>query len=136
MGAPLLFIKKKDGSLRMCIYYYQLNKITIKHKYPLPQIDDLFDQLQGASYFSKIYLRSGYHQLRVRGEDIPKTTFQNRYGHYDFLVVSFGITNPPTTFIDLMNRVFRNYLDSFVIASLTISWYIRRMRMIIWVTRE
>ena len=88
-GAPILFAKKKDGSLRMCFDYRQLNKVTIKNKYPLSQINDLFDKLQGANYFSKIDLRSGYHKLRVRGEDIPKMVFHTRYGHYEFLIMSF-----------------------------------------------
>ncbi|WMV18631.1 hypothetical protein MTR67_012016 [Solanum verrucosum] len=112
-GAPVLFVKKKDGSLRMCIDYSQLNKVTVKNKYQLPRIDDLFDQLQG--YFSKIDLRSRYHQLRVRDVDIPKTTFRTRYGHFEFLVMSFGLTNAPTAFMDVMNGVFRQYLDSFMI---------------------
>ena len=92
-----------------------MNKVTIINKYPIPRIDDLFDQLQGASVFSKIDLRYGYHQLKVRAEDIPKTNFQTRYGHYEFLVMSFGLTNAPAAFMDLMNRMFRPYLDSFVI---------------------
>ncbi|GJS17118.1 putative reverse transcriptase domain-containing protein [Tanacetum coccineum] len=113
--APILFIKKKDGYFRMCIDYRELNKLTVKNRYPLPRIDDLFDQLQGSKVYSKIYLRSGYHQLRVREEDIPKTAFRTRYGHYEFQVMSFGLTNAPAVFIDLMNRVCKSYLDRFVI---------------------
>ncbi|GKE90066.1 putative reverse transcriptase domain-containing protein [Tanacetum coccineum] len=104
-GAPVLFVKKKDGSFRMCINYRELNKQTVKNHYPLPMIDDLFDQLQGSSVYLKIDLRSGYHQLRVRGEDIPKTIFRTRYGHYEFQVMPFGLTNAPAVFMDLMNRV-------------------------------
>ena len=114
-GAPILFVKKKDGSHRMCIDYRELNKLTVKNRYPLPRIDDLFDQLQGASWFSKIDLRSGYHQMRVRDEDVPKTAFRTRYGHYEFVVMPFGLTNAPAVFMDLMNRVCRPMLDRSVI---------------------
>ncbi|GJW72198.1 putative reverse transcriptase domain-containing protein [Tanacetum coccineum] len=114
-GAPILFVKKKDESFRICIDYRELNKLTMKNHYPLPRIDDLFDQLQGSSIYSKIDLRSGYHQLRVREEDIPKTTFRTRYGHYEFQVMPFGLTNTPTVFMDLMNHMFKPYLDKFVI---------------------
>ncbi|GJX19602.1 putative nucleotidyltransferase, ribonuclease H [Tanacetum coccineum] len=103
-GAPILFVKKKDGSFRMCIDYRELNKLTIKNQYPLLRIDDLFDQLQGSQYFSKINLRSGYHQLRVYKDDIPKTAFRTRYGHFEFTVMPFGLTNAPAVFMDLINR--------------------------------
>ncbi|GJV42598.1 putative reverse transcriptase domain-containing protein [Tanacetum coccineum] len=114
-GAPVLFVKKKDGSLRMCIDYRELNKLTIKNRYPLLRIDDLFDQLQGSRYFSKIDIRSGYHQLRVHEDDIPKTAFRTRYRHFEFTVMPFGLTNAPAVFMDLMNRVCKPYLDKFVI---------------------
>ncbi|GJY14702.1 putative reverse transcriptase domain-containing protein [Tanacetum coccineum] len=115
LRSSYLFVKKKDGSFRMCIDYRELNKLTVKNRYPLPRIDDLFDQLQGSSVYSKIDLRSGYHQLRVRDEDIPKTAFRTRYGHYEFQVMPFGLTNAPAVFMDLMNRVCKPYLDKFVI---------------------
>ena len=120
----MLFVKKNDGSLRTCIDHRQLNMVTIMNKYPLPRIDDLFDHLQGASYFSKKELISGYHQLRVMGEDIPKTAFHTRYGNYVLFVMSFGLTNALAAFMDLMNRVFRNYLIRLSLSSLMISWYI------------
>ncbi|GJU89829.1 putative reverse transcriptase domain-containing protein [Tanacetum coccineum] len=114
-GTSILFVKKKDGSFRMCIHYWELNKLTVKNRYPLPRIDNLFDQLQGSSVYSKIDLRSGYHQLRVREKDIPNTAFRTRYGHYEFQVMPFGLTNTPVVFMDLMNRVCKPYLDKFVI---------------------
>nr|GFB84945.1 putative reverse transcriptase domain-containing protein [Tanacetum cinerariifolium] len=108
-GAPVLFVKKKDGSFRMCIVYRELNKLTVKNRYPQPRIDDVFDQFQGSSVYFKNDLRSGYHQLRVQEEDIPKTDFRTRYGHYEFQVMPFGLTNAPAVFIDLMNR--KSYAD-------------------------
>nr|GFA41049.1 putative reverse transcriptase domain-containing protein [Tanacetum cinerariifolium] len=114
-GAPVLFVKKKDGSFHMYIDYRELNKLTIKNRYPLPRIDDLFDQLQGSSVNSKIDLRSGYHQLCVREKDIPITAFRTRFGHYEFQVMPFGLTNAPVVFMDLKNRVCRLFLDKFVI---------------------
>jgi len=101
-GESVLFIKKKDGTLRLCIDYRELNKITIKNKYPLPRIDDLFDQLQGMRVFSKVDLRLGYHQLRIKSKNIPKTAFRTRYGHYEFTVMSLGLTNSPATFMDVI----------------------------------
>ena len=114
-GAPVLFMKTKDGSLRLCIDYKQLNRVTIRNQYPLPKIDELFDQLQGSRVYSKIDLMSGYHQLRVQENDVPKTTFRTRYGHYEFQVMPFGLTNASAAFLDLMNRVFQPYLDRFVL---------------------
>jgi hypothetical protein len=114
-GAPVLYVRKKDGTHRLCIDYRQLNKITMKNKYLLPQIDDLFDQLKGARAFSKIDLRLGYYQMKIKEADVAKTAFRTRYGHYEFLVLLFGLTNAPALFMDLMNRVFQPYLDKFVV---------------------
>ena len=111
----MLFVKKKDSSMRLYIDYRDLNQVTIKNKYPLLRIDDLFDQLAGARVFSKIDLRSGYHQLRIRAGDIQKTAFRSRYGLYEFVVMPFGLTNASTLFINLMNQVFRYFLDRFVV---------------------
>nr|GFC39697.1 putative reverse transcriptase domain-containing protein [Tanacetum cinerariifolium] len=115
MGSSSSICQKKDGSFRICIDYRELNKLTVKNRYPLPRIDDLFDQLQRSSLYSKIDLRSGYHQLRVQEGNIPKTTFRTRYGHYEFQIMPFGLTNTPTVFMNLMNRVCKPYLDKFVI---------------------
>ena len=114
-GASVLFAKKKDKTLRLCIDYRQLNKVTIKNRYSLPRIDDLFDQLRGARVYSKMDLRIGYHQLRVGEADIPKTAFRTRYGQFEFTVMPFGLTNAPAAFMDLMHRVFQPYLDQFVV---------------------
>ena len=114
-GAPILFAKKKDKTLRLCIDYRQLNRVTIKNRYPLPRIDDLFDQLRGARVYSKIDLRTGYLQLRVRETDVPKTAFRTRYGHFEFTVMPFGLTNVLAAFMDLMHKVFQPYLDQFIV---------------------
>ena len=110
-GAPVLLVKKKEGGMRLCVDYRQLNKVTIKNRYPLPRIDDLMDQLVGAKVFSKIDLRSGYHQIKVKDEDIQKTAFRTRYGHYEYSVMPFGVTNAPGVFMEYMNRTFHSYLD-------------------------
>ena len=114
-GCPAIFVKTKDETLRLWVDYRPLNEVTIKNKYPLPWIDLLFDQLAGAKVFSKIDLRSGYHQIKIKPEDIPKTTFTTRYGLYVYLVMSFGLTNAPTHFMYLMNSVFMPELDKFVV---------------------
>jgi len=113
--APILFAQKKDGSLRLYVDYRELNKVTNKNKYPLPRIDDLFDQLQGACLFSSLDLRNGYHQLRVKEDHVERTAFTTRYGLYEWLVMPFGLTNASMTFIDLMNQVFWPFLDNFVV---------------------
>jgi hypothetical protein len=114
-GAPVLFVEKKDGTQQMCVDYRSLNEVTIKNKYPLPRIEDLFDQMKGASIFSKIGLRLGYHQLKILESDIPKTAFHTRYGLYEYTVMSFGLTNAPSYFMYLMDKVFMEYLDKFVV---------------------
>jgi hypothetical protein len=113
-GCPALFVKKKDQSLRLCVDYRPLNAVTIKNKYPLPSIDILFDQLSGAKVFSKINLRSGYHQIKIHLEDVPKTAFSTRYGLYEYLVMLFGLTNAPAHFMYPMNSIFLSELDKFV----------------------
>ena len=114
-GAPVLFVKKKDGTLQLCVHYRQLNKMTVKNKYSLPRLDDLFNKLKGASVFSKIDLLFRYHQLRIKDADVHKTAFRMRYGHYEFLVMPFELTNALVDFIDLMNRVFLLYVDRFAL---------------------
>jgi hypothetical protein len=114
-GAPMIFIPKKDGTQRSCVDYHALNEVTVKNKYPLPRIDDLFDQLCGACVFSKIDLQSRYHQLKIRECDMPKTAFVSRYGLYEYTVMSFELTNAPAYFMYLMNKVFMKYLDKFVV---------------------
>jgi len=114
-GAPVIFVDKKDGTQRMCVDYRSLNEVKIKNKYPLPGINDLFDQLRGACVFSEIDLRSGHHQLKIRATDIPKTAFTTRYGLYEYTVMSFGLTNAPAYFMYLMNKMLMEFLDKFVV---------------------
>ena len=114
-GDLVLFAKKKDKTLRLCIDYRLLNRVTVKNRYPLSRIDDLFDQLRGARVYSKLDLRTGYHQLMVRKTDISKTAFRTRYGHFEFTEMPFGLTNAPAAFMDLMHRVFQPYLNQFVV---------------------
>jgi hypothetical protein len=111
----MLFVEKKDGTQRMCVNYRSLNEVTIKNKSPLPRIEDMFHQMKGASVFLKIDLRSGYHQLKIRESDIPKTAFHTQYGLYEYTVMSFGLINAPAYFLYLMNKVFMEYLDKFVV---------------------
>jgi hypothetical protein len=143
-GAPVLFAPKKDGGLRMCLDYRALNKLTVKNKCPIPRIDEIFDRLQGAEYFTSLDLRSGYYQIRVRDQDIPKTCIRTRYGSFEFLVMPFGLTNAPSTFQAVMNDVFREYLDDFVmvyiddilIYSRTAEEHFRHVRLILERLRE
>ena len=143
-GAPVLLVKKKDGKYRLCVDYRELNKLTIKNKYPLPRIDDLLDQLGDAKVFSKIDLRSGYHQILIKPEDVPKTAFRTRYGHYEYLVVPFGLTNAPAVFMDYMNRIFWPYLDKFVVVfiddiliySKTIEEHEEHLRVVLGILKE
>jgi hypothetical protein len=118
LGYSSIICEEKDGTLRLCIDFKKLNKVTVKNKYHFPRIDDLFDQLKDAKLLSKIDLRSIYHQVRIKEEDIKKSVFKKRYGHYDFTVVPFGLSNAPTVFMCLMNGIFKNYLDTFVIVFL------------------
>ena len=143
-GAPVLFVKKKDGTLRLCIDYRELNKIMIKNRYPLPRINDLFDQLRGAGTFSEIKLRSGYYQLRIKDEDILKTTFCTRYRHYEFVVMPFGLTNAPTVFMDIVSTVFKpcqdhfvmGFVDDILIYSKTPADHIHYLRTILEILRK
>jgi len=144
LGTPVLLVKKKDGSSHLCADYMQLNKMTIKNKYPLPRIDDLMDQLHGSSMFSKIDLRSGYHQILVKADDVQKTAFRSRYGHYEYVVMPFGVTNAPTVFMDYMNKIFRLFLDRFVVVfiddiliySKTQEEHAEHLRLVLGVLRE
>jgi hypothetical protein len=140
----VLLFKKKDGKLRLSVDYRELNKLTMKNKYPLPRIDDLLDQLGEAKIFSKIDLRSGYDQIRVKLEDIPKTAFRTRYDHYEYLVVPFGLTNEHAVFMDYMNYIFRPYLDNFfvvfiddiLIYSKTVEEHERHLRLVLRILKE
>jgi len=140
----VLLVKKKDGSSRLCVDYKQLNKMMIKNKYPLPRIDDLMDQLHVSSAFSKTDQRSGYHQILVKADDVQKTAFRSRYGHYEYMVMPFGVTNAPTLFMDYMNRIFRPFLDKFVVVfiddiliySKTQEGHAEHLRLVLGVLRE
>ena len=138
-GEPFIFIGKKDGSWRLCMEYHQLNKATVKNQYPLPRIDDLFDHMKGATMFSKIDLRSGYHQLQIKEDDIPKTAFKTSFGHYEFIVLPFRPTNSPGVFMSFINGVFYEYLEKFVqvfikdilIYSLTMEEHEKHMHLVL-----
>jgi hypothetical protein len=143
-GTPAFLVKNKDGTLRLCIDYMKLNKMTIKNTYPLSSIDDLFDQLRGAAIFLNIDLRYGYHQVKINDEDIHKISFRTRYGHYEFVVVPFGLTNAPTTFMCLMDIVINKYIDKFVLVfmdNILVYSHIKEekeehLRMVLQVLRE
>jgi len=140
----MLLVKKKDGSSRLCVDYRQLNKLTIKNKYPLPRINDLMDHLHDAAVFSKIDLRSGYHQIRVKSDDVQKTAFRSKYGHYKYVVMPFGVTNAPALFMDYMNRIFRPFLDKFVVVfiddiliySQTLEEHAEHLKIVLSILRE
>ena len=143
-GAPVLFVKKHNETLRLCTDYRRLNRVIVKNKYPLPRIDDLFDQLRGSKYYTKIDLCTRYHQLRIREEEIPKTAFRTRYGHFEYTVMPFGLTNAPIALMDLIHRVFRPYLDQFVIVfiddiliySRTLNEHERHLTIVLQTLRE
>ena len=141
-GSPILFVKKKDGTLRMVIDYRSLNKITIKNKYPLPRIDDLFDRLQGGKYFSSLDLMSGYHQIKIKDSDVPKTAFRTPVGHYEFLVLPFGLSNAPATFQSVMNRIFEHldfiivYLDDILIFSKSLEEHKQHVKIVLDILRK
>jgi len=143
-GAPVLLVKKKDGCMRLCVDYRQLTKVTIKNRYPLLRIDDLMDQLVGAEVFSKIDLRLGYHQIRVKVEDISKTAFRTRYGHYEYSVMPFGVSNAPGVFMEYMNKIFHPLLDRFVVVfiddilvySKSEEEHVEHLRMVLRVLKE
>ena len=143
-GSPVLFVPKKDGGLRMCVDYRALNKLTVKNSYPIPRIDEIFDHLRGAKFFSKIDLRSGYHQIRLDSDSIPMTAFRTRYGLYEYLVLPFGLTNAPASFMSMMNSILHEYIDQFVMAYLddilifsnTLEEHVKHLRLVLAKLRE